>query len=65
MDRPSANDVRDMVAAISTRDYVFIMFTGHCAYSTADRDHILELKKGERIAFCGTNQGRETAKRNS
>jgi hypothetical protein len=62
MDRPSANDVRQMVSAISPCDYAFIMFTGHCAYSTADRDHILELKKGERIAYAELIKG---AKRRS
>jgi len=49
MDRPNAKDVRDMVTAISPRDYVLIMFTGHGWYSTAHKDRILELKAGEQI----------------
>jgi hypothetical protein len=49
MDRQSAKDVRDMVAAISPRDYVFIMFTGHGWYSTANGDRVLELRAGEQI----------------
>ena len=49
MDRPSAKDVRDMVAAISPRDYVFVMFTGHGWYSSAHGDRVLELRAGEQI----------------
>lgn len=50
LDRPTTKDVREWINRISWRDYVFVMFTGHGWYSSADRDRILELKKGEQIA---------------
>lgn len=50
LDRPTASDVRAWLTIFSVYDYVFVMFTGHGWYSTADRDRILELKKGEQIA---------------
>jgi hypothetical protein len=62
LDRPNAEEVRVWIENFSQHDYVFVMFTGHCAYSSADRDHILELKRGERIAYAELIKG---AKRRS
>lgn len=57
LNRPSASEVRRRIADFSSYDYVLVMFTGHCAYSNADRDHVLELKRGERITYNQLIQG--------
>jgi hypothetical protein len=50
LDRPTAKNVREWLAIFSVIDYVLVMFTGHGWYSAPDRDRILELRKGEKIA---------------
>jgi hypothetical protein len=57
LNRPSAADVRMWIAEFSRYDYLLVMFTGHCAYSNADRDHVLELRRGERITYAQLIQG--------
>lgn len=60
LDRPTAQDVRLWVADCSLHDYAFVMFTGHGWFSSADKDRVLELRKGESIAsnelLKGTNK---------
>lgn len=50
MDRPSTEELRKEINAVSWLDYVFIMFSGHGWYSSTDRDRIVTLRKGEEIA---------------
>ena len=57
LNRPTAAEVRMWIADFSRYDYLLVMFTGHCAYSNADRDHVLELKQGERITYTHLIQG--------
>jgi hypothetical protein len=57
LNRPTAAEVRLWIADFSQSDYLLVMFTGHCAYSKADGDHVLELKRGERIVYAQLIQG--------
>jgi hypothetical protein len=48
-DQPTAELVQLLVAGLSDYDYGFIMFTGHGWYSSTDKEHVLELRRGENI----------------
>lgn len=50
LDRPAVATVRLHLALLSYTDYVFVMFTGHGGYSVADKDRVLELRKGQNLA---------------
>lgn len=49
LDRPTLATTRSAISAVSTCDYVFIMFSGHGYYSPRRADQILELRSGEEI----------------
>lgn len=57
LNRPTAAEVRLWITDFSRYDYLLVMFTGHCAYSKADCDHVLELRRGERITYSQLIQG--------
>ncbi|HEY1774016.1 MAG TPA: caspase family protein [Gammaproteobacteria bacterium] len=47
---PTVSQVRDWLRMYGSRDYTFIMFSGHGAFSTTDRDPFVELSPGQNMA---------------
>ena len=55
--RPSIREVRSAISECSLADYCLVMFSGHAAYSTIDRQLVLDLGGGQRIASTELQTG--------
>lgn len=57
LDKPTVSEVKNKITALSTHDYVFIVFSGHGWYSSVDRDRVLQLRKNEHLASLDLHNG--------
>ena len=55
--RPSVREVRSAISECSLADYCLVMFSGHAGYSNIDRQLVLDLGGGQRIASTELQTG--------